>query len=191
MTARHTRPVSDPIRRLIDKRVPWAGHGSVFDHQSFGTGPMLAQGWKLHVSATPFSAVPVLDAALDVLLDEGARFKVVNSVELLTLLNAGHFGVSQIGKYITVYPSDGGQAVRLAVALDRATSGRRGPRVPTDRTLKPGSLVHYRYGAMHEGPEAAGGGQGDGAHDPLEPARRLTQQLPFHFYPPPPPGGDD
>jgi len=107
------------------------------------------------------------------------------------LLNAGHFGLSQIGKYITVYPSDGGQAVRLAVALDRATSGRRGPRVPTDRTLKPGSLVHYRYGAMHEGPEAAVGDQADGAYDLLDPAGRLTNDLRLHYYLPPPSGIDD
>jgi len=64
----------DPIRRLIDERIPWAVHGSVFSQQSFGAGPALAQGWKLHVSATQFSAVQVLDAALEVLLDEGVRF---------------------------------------------------------------------------------------------------------------------
>jgi hypothetical protein len=181
------RPEADPIRLLIDERVPWAIHGSVFSRQSFGAGPMLAQGWKLHVSAAPSSAVPVLDAALEVLIDEGVRFKVVNSTDLLTMLNAGHLGLSQIGKYITVYPSDNAQAVRLATALDRATSGGRGPRVPTDRPLRPDSLVHYRYGGMHHGPEADTGNEGPvGDYDLLDPGGRLTNDFRLHYYLPPP-----
>jgi hypothetical protein len=141
--------VTDPVRRAIDRRVPWAAHDEFFFHQAFGSGPALTQGWKLHVSATPLSAVEVLDAALDVLLAAGVRFKVVKSIELLRSLNAGQFGLTQIGKFITVYPSDDLGAVAIAVQLDEATNGRRGPRVPTDRPLRSGSLVHYRYGGMH------------------------------------------
>lgn len=153
---------------------------------------MLAQGWKLHVSASPFSAVPVLDAALEVLADEGARFKVVNSIDLLTMLNAGHLGLSQIGKYITVYPSDNAKAVRLAIALDRATSGLRGPRVPSDRPLRPNSLVHYRYGAMHQEHEAGtGSDEAVGGYDLLDPAGRLTNDFRLHYYLPPPAGVAD
>ena len=58
----------DPVRGLIDRRVPWAVHDEIFSHQYLGTGPLLAQGWKLHVSATPLSCVEVLERALDVLL---------------------------------------------------------------------------------------------------------------------------
>ncbi len=153
---------------------------------------MLAQGWKLHVSATPSSAVPVLDAALEVLLDEGARFKLVNSIDLLTMLNAGHFGLSQIGKYITVYPSDSAQAVRLATALDKVTSGCRGPRVPTDRPLRPDSLIHYRYGAMHREPEADIESEAAFAgYDLLDSAGRLTNDFRLHYYLPPPAGITD
>jgi serine/threonine protein kinase len=162
-------------------------HGPVFSEQSLGTGPVLAQGWKLHVSANPFSAVDVLDATLKVLLNEGARFKVVNSVRLLTILNAGNLGLSQIGKYITVYPSGDAQAVRLAIALDAATSGYSGPRVPTDRPLRPESLVHYRYGAMHhQSDEAAQIDETTGRYDLLDPAGRLTTDVRLHYYVPPP-----
>ena len=176
----------DPIRRLIDHRVPWAVHGPIFSQQSLGVGPALLQGWKLHVSATPFSAVEVLEAALEVLLAAGARFKVVNSTQLLTALNAGYLGLSQIGKFITVYPSDNGQAVSLAIALDKATSGGRGPRVPTDRPLRPGSLVHYRYGAMHQRQEAeAASEEVLGNYDLLDTAGRLTSDIRMHYYLPP------
>jgi tRNA A-37 threonylcarbamoyl transferase component Bud32 len=107
------------------------------------------QGWKLHVSADPTSAEDVLRRTLPVLLAEDAGFKVVSSVPQLALLNNGMAGLSQVGKFITVYPKDDAHAVRLGVALDEATRGLRGPAVPSDRPLAPGSLVHYRYGGFH------------------------------------------
>jgi hypothetical protein len=106
------------------------------------------QGWKLHISADVESAEEVLRRALPVLIAEDASFKVVSSAFQLGLLNEGTSGLSQIGKFITVYPNDNDQAVRLAVALDEATRGLRGPAVPSDRPLVPGSLVHYRYGGF-------------------------------------------
>lgn len=106
------------------------------------------QGWKLHVSADPTSAEAVLRSALPVLLAEDASFKVISSVLYLGMLNNGGSGLSQIGKFITIYPNDDDQAVRLAVALNEATRGLRGPVVPSDRPLAPGSLVHYRYGGF-------------------------------------------
>jgi hypothetical protein len=79
----HHVPVDqDPIRQLLDRRVPWMTHGDTFSSQLLGTGAWRAQGWKLHVSATPRNAVDVLSRALDVLLADGARFKVVSSLIL-------------------------------------------------------------------------------------------------------------
>jgi hypothetical protein len=64
------------------------------------------QDWKLHASADPTSAEAVLRRALPVLLAEDAGFKVVTSVPQLALLNNGMAGLSQVGKFITVYPKD-------------------------------------------------------------------------------------
>ena len=181
-----TLPVAkDPVRLLLNRRIPWITHGSTFSHQSIGTGPWPEQGWKLHVTATPRSAVKVLETALDVLLAEGARFKVVNLLRHLAAMNSGMFATSQIGKFITVYPSDDAQAVRLAVELDRATRGQSGPRVPTDRALCPGSLVHYRYGAMRQLPELDV--SGEGRYNLLDPVGRLTHDVRLDFYWPPHP----
>ncbi|MBB3692004.1 lanthionine synthetase LanC family protein [Sphingomonas sp. BK580] len=83
-----------------------------------------------------------------ILLREGVSWKVVGSEVDLLLLNNGIYGLSQAGKFLTIYPSDDAQAVRLARALDEATLGARGPRIPTDRRLNPHSVVHYRYGAF-------------------------------------------
>jgi len=183
---RFDQPIAeDPIRRALDRRVPWIIHDSVFSQQSFGSGRWPDQGWKLHVSATALSAVQVLESALDVLLAEGARFKVVGSTAQLAAMNAGELGTPQIGKFITVYPSDDTQAVRLAVSLDEATRGMCGPRVPTDRPLRPDSLVHYRYGALRRRPEAELVGE-VGLYDLLDPAGRLTNDVRLQFYLPPP-----
>jgi tRNA A-37 threonylcarbamoyl transferase component Bud32 len=94
------------------------------------------------------SAGQVLERALPVLEREGAAFKVAASVAAVAALNEGEAGIDQAGKFVTVYPRDDAQAVRLAVALDEATRGLAGPRISTDRPLRPGSLVHYRYGAF-------------------------------------------
>lgn len=75
-------------------------------------------------------------------------FKVAASPERLAELNEGNGQLSQVGKFVTVYPNDDAQAVRLARVLDAATDGLRGPAVPSDRPLRPGSLVHYRYGGF-------------------------------------------
>ncbi|MGH2409905.1 MAG: protein kinase domain-containing protein, partial [Chloroflexota bacterium] len=106
------------------------------------------QGWKLHVSASEASAMAVLSRAAPVLLAHGANFKVAGSPRALHSLNTGEAGMSQIGKFITVYPADDAQAVRLASALQEATQGLSGPPIPSDRPLAPGCLVHYRYGGF-------------------------------------------
>ena len=110
--------------------------------------PVAAQGWKLHLSASQASAADVLRRALPVLLAEGASFKLTASYDELNDLNEGNGGLSQVGKFLTMYPDDELHAVRLAVALDEATRGLSGPRIPSDRPLRSGSLVHYRYGGF-------------------------------------------
>jgi hypothetical protein len=106
------------------------------------------QGWKLHVSAGEDTALAVLDRCLPVLLAEQAAFKVAASLDFLQALNESRHGSGQVGKFLTVYPNDDAQAVRLAAALDAATGGLTAPAVPSDRALRPGSLVHYRYGGF-------------------------------------------
>lgn len=106
------------------------------------------QGWKLHISASEEDAVSILQRCLPILFSEHARFKFASSLTTLRMLNNGHGGQTQVGKFITVYPQDDEEAVTLARKLDCATSGLKGPRVPSDRQLRPGSRVSYRYGAF-------------------------------------------
>src|SRR3972149_775696 len=75
-------------------------------------------------------------------------------------LNEGEGGLTQLGKFITVYPDGADQAVRLASALGAATHGLRGPRPPGDRAFASGGIVSYRYegaGEPAEDPFVAAG----------------------------------
>lgn len=106
------------------------------------------QGWKLHIAASEAGAELVLRRVLPILLLQTATFKVMESQDSLARLNEGLAGLSQIGKFITVYPRDDAEAVRLADDLDDATQGLTAPAIPSDRPLRPGSLVSYRYGGF-------------------------------------------
>jgi hypothetical protein len=110
------------------------------------------QGWKLHISATEASAADVLAAAVPVLVAEGAAFKFAATHTIVRLLNSTHADRASGGKFITVYPADDAQAVRLAEACHRATEGLVGPVILSDRAYRPGSLVHYRYGGFSASP---------------------------------------
>lgn len=103
-------------------------------------------GWKIHVSSTPSTAVEVLNSCLPVLLRSGVVFKIAD-LPLLTRLNQGEAGLSQIGKFLTVYP-DQDRTVDLAGELDEVTRGMRGPIPPSNRALRASSVVSYRYGSF-------------------------------------------
>ena len=106
------------------------------------------QGWKVHISAGLCSVEEVLRRVLPVLCEQKVCFKVAATLKKVRDLNHGFAGASQVGKCITVYPTDQKQAVSLSLTLDELTRGLRGPTVPSDRLLHAESLISYRYGSF-------------------------------------------
>ncbi len=107
------------------------------------------QGWKLHISATIFSANPVFKRVAPLLSRSGVLFKAPRSIEELGKINSGlHYGFSQVGKFITVYPRTPHQALSLANKLHELTRGFACPAVPYDIGFKTGGCVYYRYGVF-------------------------------------------
>jgi tRNA A-37 threonylcarbamoyl transferase component Bud32 len=106
------------------------------------------QGWKLHLSATVDNAEEMLARVLPILRNGQIPFKVAASRARLAALNDGSGGMTQVGKFMTIYPRDDAQAVLCATALDEATRGLAGPAIPTDRPLVAGSAIYYRYGSF-------------------------------------------
>ncbi|MFF3404032.1 class IV lanthionine synthetase LanL [Streptomyces sp. NPDC002659] len=105
-----------------------------------------AQGWKLHISATPLSAPIVLARASALLLNRGCAFKFAKDLEAVRQLTAADAAPGGSGKFITVYPLEDFAAI--AEALDRCTEALPGPRIHSDKQLRAGSLIHYRYGVI-------------------------------------------
>jgi hypothetical protein len=111
-------------------------------------GRRRAQGWKLHVSATQLSAPVILARVVEVLGSDRCAFKFARGLDQLADLLSSLCDRGAGGKFITVYPADDEQFRRLALELDRVTDGLPGPVILSDRQLRPGSLVFYRYGTF-------------------------------------------
>lgn len=106
------------------------------------------QGWKLHVAASTLNALATLEAAAPVLVEARTAFKFANSIAALARMNDLNADRAMSGKFITVYPSDGANAVVLAEQLDARTRHLQSPRVLSDAPLRQGSNVSYRYGGF-------------------------------------------
>ncbi|MEV4139410.1 class IV lanthionine synthetase LanL [Dactylosporangium sp. NPDC049742] len=110
--------------------------------------PERVQGWKLHVSATVWSAPEVLRRCLDLIAATATSFKFASTASDVQRLNDFQCPRGQSGKFITVYPLERATLTELAERLHEATAGLPGPVILSDRAYRPGSLVHYRYGAF-------------------------------------------
>ncbi|MFG1942822.1 class IV lanthionine synthetase LanL [Nonomuraea sp. NPDC048826] len=144
----------------------------------------VSQGWKLHVSATLLSAPVVLARAAEVLVREGCSFKFAKGLDQLDALLSVNCDRGSGGKFITAYPSDDEQFRRLAAELDRVTDGLPGPVILSDRRLRPGSLVHYRYGVFGAEPVFTNDGSFESVVVGPDGERRKDERLAW-FSPPP------
>jgi hypothetical protein len=107
-----------------------------------------AQGWKLHLSATPASAEQVLESIVPELAQNGVAFKFAATIDAVRWLTSRECGRAEFGKVVTVYPASDAEAAALAARLHERTAGLSGPRIMSDRPFRPGSIVHYRYGGF-------------------------------------------
>jgi len=105
-------------------------------------------GWKLHISASTRTALDTLAAALPILRAERTRFKVCASLRHLAELNQAMHGLTQVGKFATVYPGDAATAYRIGRELATALRGRAGPRLRFEQRVARDAPVWYRFGAF-------------------------------------------
>lgn len=107
-----------------------------------------AQGWKIHISATPGNALPILTTVTRLLVRERVSFKFVANNELQLMQNGKRWGRGGAGKFMTIYPRDEAQCGVLLETLYRELIGYRGPYILSDRRYKDSGVVFYRYGGM-------------------------------------------
>lgn len=109
---------------------------------------LAAQGWKIHVSATPASVHDVLDGAVPVLRRHAVAFKVARDLDAVRWLTGRDCDRALAGKILTVYPADDTAFAAVAADLHETVGTLPGPRILSDRPYAPGSSVHYRYGGF-------------------------------------------
>lgn len=105
------------------------------------------QGWKIHLSARPATLIETIRRALPALLATPCHFKVIRSGRLLRDLNSSNSHPGSVGKAATIYAAPEDMA-DLARRLADDLAGLAGPRIHSDRRVRPGSVVHYRYGPI-------------------------------------------
>ena len=110
-------------------------------------GRLPDQGWKIHVSATPASAVGVLDALWAYCVPAGLAFKFLRSPGLLFLRNSAYAERGAAGKFATLYPADEAELERTLRRLGDLLAGRPGPYVLSDLRYGAGPL-YVRYGGF-------------------------------------------
>jgi serine/threonine protein kinase len=103
------------------------------------------QGWKLHLSCTPDRSRELLERIAPLLDARHTPFKFAKTLTVLENINAGQFGHTQVGKFVTVYPR-ADEIDEMARALIDLTHDVEGPVVSSDFFL--GGSVYARHGAI-------------------------------------------
>lgn len=119
--------------------------------------PAMEHGWKLHVSARPDDLAGTMELLVPVLLRYTCEAKFARSTTVLGELNAGVRDPALVGKAVTVYPR-GQDVAALGRDLAEVLTGRAGPRVLSDRRVRPDAPVYYRYGPFRA-PGVTGAGE--------------------------------
>jgi len=105
-----------------------------------------AQGWKIHISATERTATRILQLVVPVLKEEEVAFKFASDLRMVRFSTSKNWPRSGGGKFITVYPKDLNQFLRLLDLCHNATKGFAGPYILSDRPYLDSKVVFYRYG---------------------------------------------
>nr|WP_084223139.1 class IV lanthionine synthetase LanL [Kitasatospora cheerisanensis] len=143
-----------------------------------------AQGWKIHVSATPLSAPDVLRRSAAVLAAHSCAFKHAADAREVERLTATRCDRAAAGKFLTAYPDDDPHFRAVAADLARALDGLPGPAVLSDRPVRRGGIVSYRYGVF----AAPARLNNDGSFESVltAPDGTLVPDRPVPWFAPPP-----
>jgi len=107
-----------------------------------------AQGWKIHVSATPAHSTAILVTVARILFAAGVPFKFLVDRMIMLMVNGKRWHRGSSGKFITIYPKDTAQCGQLLEQLHQATIGYSGPYILSDRRYKSSRVIYYRYGGL-------------------------------------------
>ena len=112
-------------------------------------GPLPAQGWKIHVSASADNAERVLGKLFDYCVPRELSFKFLRSPLALHTRNAKYAPRGTSGKLAAIYPMDDTSCERILAELNSLIEGEHGPYILSDLRYGDGPL-YVRYGSFSE-----------------------------------------
>ncbi|MBN8808396.1 MAG: protein kinase family protein [Sphingomonas sp.] len=116
-----------------------------------GVDPVEAQGWKLYISASRPHFVGTLQAVSPIFERHNISYKYVATDKALRKMNAGLYGLSQVGKVIVAYLRADQVSDDLVMQLKGALSPFRytSPKPPFAIEMGGGYPLSYRFGSFH------------------------------------------
>lgn len=105
------------------------------------------QGWKIHASATTVNAQDVLTTVSRYCYENLLSFKHVPSHAEMLQRNMKYVDRGASGKFITIYPQDEEELLRVLTELDALVAGNEGPYILSDLRWNEGPL-YVRFGGF-------------------------------------------
>lgn len=135
------------IRRLLDPT--WdLGLSEIWLTAAPRGEELPAEGFKIHLSATPTNALTVLERAVSVLAHSRVPFKVLADEELLYVVNSKPYRRGSSGKFLTAYPASEELFIAAMAQLHELTKELAGPYILSDRRYPGSRILFYRYGGF-------------------------------------------
>lgn len=107
------------------------------------------QGWKIHVSALPSTALATLDKVAPLCIARNVEFKFASDRRILGSLLRKNAARQAGGKFITIYPTSQAVFEELIEALYAVLKDEKGPYILSDRQYRDAQVLFYRYGGFH------------------------------------------
>lgn len=106
------------------------------------------QGWKIHISSTLANSKKIFFEVYKYCSNNNISFKVIKNYNLLKHINNKDYSRSQAGKFITLYPTDNEEFIKVTKDLNKKIGFLHGPYILSDKRLKGSKNIFYRYGRM-------------------------------------------
>lgn len=136
----------------VAKMLPrmWRLNQGHFWTQALSPKPMHpVQGWKIHVSALPSTALATLDKVAPLCIARNVEFKFASDRRILGSLLRKNTARQSGGKFITIYPTSQAVFEELIEALYAVLKDETGPYILSDRQYRDAQVLFYRYGGFH------------------------------------------
>ncbi len=126
-------------------------HPRSYDSRYFGpvaVANLPAQGFKIHVSATPANAVELLRLIVPDCVLEQVQFKAIANSALLGIITSKNYDRGSSSKFLVLYPPSTDLFKALLARLHAKTRHLRGAYILSDRRYQDSQVLHYRYGGF-------------------------------------------